>query len=98
MSATDDDDPANPEPVGNRVRTSDPELAAEVLRSRYHLNDVRISGDMTGFQLSQDVLASLTFAVTRFQTTVAVGYRGPLDGLLCVDHVHAGRLSFDTAR
>ena len=92
---TADGAPAAP---SQHISTSDPELAAEVLRASYRVSGgVRISGDTEDFHFSQDVLAGHGFSVTRFRTTVTVGYRGPLDGFLCVEQVHAGRLSFDTA-
>ncbi|NMO93162.1 helix-turn-helix domain-containing protein [Actinomycetospora sp. TBRC 11914] len=82
----------------DRFVTGDPQQAEEQVRTSYKVSGgVRMSGDTDDFRFSQHVLASRGFAITRFQCTIAVGYHGPLDDLLCVEQVHAGRLSFDTA-
>lgn len=86
-------------PLRHYLSTSDPELAAEALRDSYRFRGgVRISDVTDGFHFTQEILRGHGFAVTRFQTSATVGYDGPLDGLLCVGRVHAGRLSVETAR
>ncbi|MCE0761879.1 hypothetical protein LWC35_02965 [Pseudonocardia kujensis] len=78
--------------------TSDPDEAAAVIRDSYRVTGgVRISGDTDGFAFSQNIRSTADFAVTRFQCSVTVDYAGPLGGLLCVEQIHAGRLSFRTA-
>lgn len=86
------------EPCRDDVSTSDPELAAEVLRDSYRVRGgVRISDVAEGFRFFHERLSGAGFAVTRFRADATVCLQGPLDGLLCVERVHAGHLSIDTA-
>lgn len=94
-----DDDSSRRGVRHDRFTTSDPGQAADVIQESYRVTGgVRISGDTDGFHFTQDVMDAGDFALGRFQCGVEVGYAGPLGGLLCVEQIHAGRLSFETAR
>lgn len=78
--------------------TSDPEHAAATIQDSYRVTGgVRISDYTDGFTFAQEARGTAEFAVTRFQCSATVDYHGPLGGLLCVEQVHAGRLSVRTA-
>jgi AraC-like DNA-binding protein len=82
-----------------QVTTVDPGYAEHLLGESYHLSGgARISRAAQDFYFSQVVVPGFHYAATRFQATSEIEYWGPNDGLWCVEHVHSGRLSFDTAR
>lgn len=82
---------------GDGFATSDPQEAAEAVRATYRAaGDVRIHGDVDDFRYVQRVLPGDGFALARVECTVPISYQGPLDGLVCVEQVHAGRVAVET--
>lgn len=85
-------------PFHDQFSTSDPDHAAELVRDSYQVQyRLVMSGDPDGFVFSHEMVGAGAFTVNRMRHTMGIGAdTQPLDDLLVVNDVRAGRLSFDT--